>query len=52
MLFDAELAKEIDRQVNAKKSGATLAEKLGVEGPEAASTRRVQRFTIKDDDAK
>ncbi len=51
MLFDAELAREIERQINAKKSGGTLAEKLGVEGPGAGVTRP-QRFTVAGDDEK
>ena len=51
MLFDAELAKEIERQVNEKKSGATLAEKLGVDGPEVG-VHRAKRFTIAGDDGK
>ena len=49
MLFDAEFSAELQRQADARKGGATLAEKLGVE--RQASVSRPERFTIANDDA-
>ena len=49
MLFDAEFQAEVQRQLAAKKSGATLAEQLGVE--KQASTSERKRFTVANDDA-
>ena len=49
MLFDAEFSAELKRQADARKSGETLAEKLGVE--RTAIPGRPKRFRIENDDA-
>ena len=49
MLFDAEFQAEVQRQLAVKRSGATLAEQLGVE--KQASVTERKRFTIANDDA-
>ena len=45
-LFDAELSKEIERQLDAKRSGKTLVEKMGA----APQIKKAQRFKIDGDD--
>ena len=49
MLFDAEFQAEVQRQLAAKRSGATLAEQLGVEKQDGTSLRK--RFTVANDDS-
>ena len=49
MLFDAEFQAEVQRQLAVKRSGATLAEQLGVEKQASVADRK--RFTVANDDA-